>query len=177
MRPHAGTAAFLEALQAAMPAGRDRTPAPTMFFARLSVDDVTDDLDATAPPETSAGVLNLGTGARRVGLSNALAAGASAKRVRRRGMFSFLVTRTCPARTARVDEALQRCCRMNVSERNARQLTSGTRHGDLSAAETAVLVRYRPLGNKKSHAAELVQNPSHATGFVSWESLAGLASN
>ena len=33
-----------------MPAGRDKTPAPTMFFARLSVDDVTDDLDATAAP-------------------------------------------------------------------------------------------------------------------------------
>ena len=90
MRPHAGTAAFLEALQAAMPAGRDRTPAPTMFFARLSVDDVTDDLDATAPPETSAGVLNLGTGARRVGLSNALAAGASAKSVIRRGILLVL---------------------------------------------------------------------------------------
>ena len=60
---------------------------------------------------------------------------------------------------------------MSVSERDARQLTSGTRHGDLSAAETAVLVRYRPLGNKKSHAAELVQNPSLVSGFATWESL------
>ena len=59
MRPHAGTAAFFDALQAAMPAGRDKTPAPTMFFARLSVDDVTDDLDATAAPPASAGTLSL----------------------------------------------------------------------------------------------------------------------
>merc|ERR1719326_413716 len=89
MRPHAGTAAFFDALQAAMPAGRDRTPAPTMFFARLSVDDVTDDLDATAAPPASAGTLNLGTGARRVGFSNALAAGASAMKVKRRIVFAL----------------------------------------------------------------------------------------
>ena len=57
-----------------------------MFFARLSVDDVTDDLLATAAPPASAGTLSLGTGARRVGFSNALAAGASANMVRRRGM-------------------------------------------------------------------------------------------
>ena len=90
MRPHAGTAAFFDALQAAMPAGRDRTPAPTMFFARLSVDDVTDDLDATAPP-ASAGTRSLGTGARRVGFSKALvAAGASAKIVKRRIVFALV---------------------------------------------------------------------------------------
>ena len=88
MRPHAGTAAFFDAEQAAMPAGRDKTPAPTMFFARLSVDDVTDDLDATAPP-ASAGTRSLGTGARRVGFSNAWEFAASAKSVMRRGMFSF----------------------------------------------------------------------------------------
>ena len=34
----------------------------------------------------------------------------------------------------------------------------------ISVTETAVLVRCRPLGNKKSHAAELVQNPSRASG-------------
>ena len=90
MRPHAGTAAFLEALQAAMPAGSESTPAPTMFFARLSVDDVTDDLDATAPP-ASAGTRSLGTGARRVGFSNAWdSAGASAKSVIRRGILLVL---------------------------------------------------------------------------------------
>ena len=97
MRPHAGTAAFFDALQAAMPAGRDRTPAPTMFFARLSVDDVTDDLDATAARrrQGSAGTLSLGTGARRVGFSNALAAGASANMVRRRGIvFALLLCRS-----------------------------------------------------------------------------------
>ena len=95
MRPHAGTAAFFDAEQAAMPAGRDKTPAPTMFFARLSVDDVTDDLLATAAPPASAGTLNLGTGARLVGFSNALAAGASANMVRRRGMvFALLLCRS-----------------------------------------------------------------------------------
>ena len=89
MRPHAGTAAFFDALQAAMPAGRDKTPAPTMFFARLSVDDVTDDLDATAAPPASAGTLSLGTGARRVGFNKALAAGASAMKVKRRIVFAL----------------------------------------------------------------------------------------
>ena len=89
MRPHAGTAAFFDAEQAAMPAGRDKTPAPTMVFARLSVDDVTDDLDATAAPPASAGTRSLGTGARRVGFSKALAAGASAKSVKTRIVFAL----------------------------------------------------------------------------------------
>ena len=54
--------------------------------------------------------------------------------------MSFLVTRTFPARTARVDEDLQRCGRMAVSELAFRQRTSGTRHGEFSLALRCVLV-------------------------------------
>lgn len=50
MRPHAGAAAPLAVEYAATPAGRLRTPAPTMFLARFRVDCVTLDLLLVAPP-------------------------------------------------------------------------------------------------------------------------------